>query len=132
MKALLKRLSVVIATVLFSVCVLCAQEKTHTGFYLSMALGPAFGDINAKDNMGQALSISGTGTGFDIQIGGVVQENLILHGNILIKSITGPTVNGIKMSEKYSVGESVLGVGLTYYLPTNFFLTGNIGSGNFS
>jgi hypothetical protein len=109
-----------------------AQEKTHKGFYLSMGLGPAFGDIRVLDNQSNETKIKGTGTGFDLQIGGAVKENLILHGTMGFKSIYGPTINGQKISGNYSIDESIFGAGMTYYLPNNFFFTGTIGSGEFS
>jgi hypothetical protein len=109
-----------------------AQERTHTGFYLSMSLGPAFGGIDAKSSNGENLSISGTGAGFDLQIGGAVKENLILHAVIGAKSIVGPSINGTSLDDDYSISETIFGGGVTYYLANNIFFTGNLGSGSFS
>jgi hypothetical protein len=109
-----------------------AQGSTHKGFYLSMQAGPAWGYINGNTNQQMSIKVEGTGIGFDLQIGGAIQENLILHGVIGIKSIYGPKINDIKISQDYSFDEFIMGVGSTYYLKHNFFLTGNVGLGNFS
>jgi opacity protein-like surface antigen len=109
-----------------------AQERTHKGFYLSMQAGPAFGYINGNSNNQTSIEVSGTGVGFDLQIGGALKENLILHGTLGIKSIYGPNINDVSISKDYSFDEFMMGIGTTYYMAKNFFLTGNIGIGNFS
>lgn len=118
-----------------------AQERTHTGFYLSMQAGPAFGYINANDNQGNSFKVTGTAMAFDILIGGAVQENLILYGAVGYKSIYGPTIDGFfsgqeiddfKFSNDYSIDEFLLGGGSTYYLKNNFFVSGTLGMGYFS
>lgn len=109
-----------------------AQGRTHTGFYLSMQAGPAWGYINGNNNMQNSIKVTGPAVAFDLQIGGTIQENLILHGVIGIKSIYGPEINTITVSKDYSFDEFIMGVGSTYYLNHNFFFTGNIGLGNFS
>lgn len=108
-----------------------AQERTHKGFYLSMALGPAFGTIDAETSLGN-LDISGTGIGFDMQIGAALRENLILHGTIGLKSIYGPAINDVEINDEYSIDEFIMGIGMTHYFSNNFFITGNVGAGNFS
>lgn len=109
-----------------------AQGRTHNGFYLSMQAGPAWGHINGNNNMQTSIKVEGTAVGFDLQIGGAIKENLILHGNIGIKSIYGPEINNIKVSQDYSFDEFMMGAGTTYYLVNNFFVTGNVGFGSFS
>ena len=109
-----------------------AQGRTHNGFYLSMQAGPAWGYMNGNDNMQNSIKVTGTAMAIDFQIGGAIQENLILHGNIGIKSIYGPEINDVTVSKDYSFDEFIMGVGSTYYLKHNFFLTGNLGLGNFS
>jgi len=119
-----------------------AQEKTHTGFYLSMQTGPAFGYINGKGEYGDgnqdfSLRVSGTGFGLDFQIGGAIKENIILHGTIGFKTIFGPEIDygttHVKISQDYSFDElMIVGIGTTYYMQKNFFLTGNLGIGQFS
>jgi len=113
----------------------------HTGFYLSMSIGPVFGRIN-----GEAISpdkyffdfSGGTGAQFDFKIGGAIQENLILHAVIISNSTAGPKYSSsgeyVSMSDDISINEvMIIGGGLTYYLmPKNFFLSGSVGIGHFS
>lgn len=109
-----------------------AQQRTRRGFYLSTALGPVFGVINGSDNQGNYVKFEGTGFQLDMQIGGAIKENLIIHGNLGIKIIVNPTINSFNASDDFSISETMIGAGLTRYLSRNIFLTGNIGIGDFS
>lgn len=111
--------------------------RTHDRFYLSMALGPVFGHI--KDNISSSvIDMSGTGAVFDFKIGRAVRENLILHATIISNAISGPKIQitgnpGTKASDNLSVGETMIGAGLTYYImPANILLSGSVGLGSFS
>jgi hypothetical protein len=109
-----------------------AQERTHKGFYLSMQFGPAFGSVYGFDPAGERLTISGTGFGFDLLLGGTLTENLILHGTLSSKLKSAPTINAVECSECIAFDESFIGAGLTYYLKHNFLLSGSVGSGSFT
>ncbi|MDP2234952.1 MAG: hypothetical protein Q8J88_00840 [Bacteroidales bacterium] len=121
-----------------------AQEtqRQHKGLYLSLGLGPVFGNIEdfVKDNTAgdYTLSMSGVGINFDFKIGGAVQENLILHATVTSSALPGPTItiegnSSIKASDNMSVGEAMIGAGATYYfMPSNIFISGSAGIGNFS
>lgn len=109
-----------------------AQERTHHGLYLSMGLGSVSGSIYGNDNSGKTITVDGPAIGFDFQMGGRIAENLMLHGTISVKSISGPTINSIKVPDNYSFGEAMIGGGLTKYFNHDFFFTGNIGAGNYS
>ncbi len=74
-KSILLTLSI---TMMFST--LIAQDRTHSGFYFSAALGPAWGTTNGSDNQGSTLKMIGAGAEIDLQIGGSITKNLILHG----------------------------------------------------
>ena len=112
----------------------------HDGFYLSLAGGPSAGTISmegSQNGNSATGSYKGSGGALDIQIGGAIKENLILHANLTSLAITGPTVtlNGVsaKFPNESSIGQAMFGVGLTYYImPANIFFTANIGSGNFT
>jgi hypothetical protein len=114
------------------------KHQQHTGFYLSMGLGPAFGTITS--DMGHELiDMSGTGVKFDFKIGGAVKENLILHGTMISTMLSGPSVKSSyggtgKAGDNISITENMLiGGGLTYYImPSNLFLSGSLGLGNYS
>ena len=111
--------------------------RQHTGFYLSLSGGPNFASINSQVIGAYNVTFSGTGAQFDFKIGGAVIENLILHATVTSNALTGPNVSSGGISEKtsndISIGEAMLGAGLTYYvMPSNFFLSGSLGLGNFS
>lgn len=117
-----------------------AQEngREHKGFYLSMGLGPVFGNINMDSNVEGTYAWGGTGAVFDLKIGGAIKENLILHATMIGNSLAGPSIrsNGVeiaKMSNNYTINESTFGAGLTYYImPANAFLSGSAGIGQFN
>ena len=109
----------------------------HKGLYLSMSVGPLFGSVT--DDLGTyTMDMSGTGAQFDFKIGGAIKENLILHATLISNSLLGPTIkisgnSSTKASDNIAVGEAMLGGGLTYYImPSNIFLSGTLGLGNFS
>jgi len=109
-----------------------AQGGEHTGFYLSMGIGPEFGNIKGKDDTGTFLEVQGTAYAFDMQIGGAIRENVLLHGTVGVKSIFGPTINDVKLSDGYTVDEYFFGAGMTCYLRQNYFVSGNLALGQFS
>lgn len=109
----------------------------HKGLYLSMSVGPLFGSVT--DDLGTyTMDMSGTGAQFDFKIGGAIKENLILHATLISNSLPGPSIkisgnSSIKASDNLTVGEAMVGGGLTYYImPSNIFLSGTLGLGNFS
>jgi len=109
-----------------------AQEKTHVGFYFSTQIGPAFGTVNGFNQAGESLAITGTGAAIDLQIGGTLTENLILHGTLSSKFTSGPTINTVDCSECIAFDESFIGSGITYYFMHNFLVTANIGAGSYT
>ena len=116
------------------------KNRQHTGFYLSLSGGPAFGTISndMKGTLTGKLDFSGTGAQFDIKIGGAVKENLILHATMISTSISGAKVTSSgqvgRLSDNMNISENMLiGGGLTYYvMPSNFFLSGSVGIGNYN
>lgn len=114
----------------------------HDGFYLSLSMGPVFGEINYEGTSGfqnpMIYKMSGTGLEMDIKIGGAIYNDIILHGTLISKALTGPTItdkdnNKGKAPDNVSVGEAMFGGGITYYyMPVNIFLSGSVGIGNFS
>ena len=104
----------------------------HKGFYFSFGGGPAQGNINGYDNTGNVSHISGTSTELNFQIGASVFRRWIVHAMLDKKLLSGPTINKSKVPNNFSLNESVFGGGVTHYTRGNFFLTGDIGTGNFS
>ena len=113
------------------------KYQQHTGFFLSMSIGPAFGTIS-NDMNGDKLEFSGTGSQFDIKVGGAIRENLILHATMISTAMTGAKVKYVnqtgKLTNDISVNENMMiGAGLTYYvMPSNIFLSGSAGIGNYT
>ncbi len=115
-----------------------AGYRQHKGFYLSMGLGPNFPSIKSEVIGDYDLTFTGVGAQFDLKIGGAIKENLILHATLLSNSMPGPKTTSAdgssqKTSNNLTLGESMLGGGITYYLmPSNIFLSGSLGIGNFT
>jgi len=110
--------------------------RMHKGFFLSLSAGPNFSGISAKVNGQSDINYNGSGTVLDLKIGGAIKENLILHATISTDYMSGPKIssNGEskKASNNFLIGEDFTGAGITYYMmPSNTFLSGSIGLGNF-
>ncbi len=112
---------------------------THDGFYLSMSIGPAFGDItlDAQNTSYNTMTFKGIGGQFDFRIGGVIADNLILSFDMGGRNIMSPEVeiDGVNQGTlvNMSITDVIYGVGLTYYfMPSNFFISGTLGIGSFS
>lgn len=131
--------------VLFAFIYAEGQNGTHEhdGFYLSMSIGPLFGNISndVTGIHGPYTAVnSGTSGQFDFKIGGAISKNLILHATLLDDYLPGPKVittqNGYsvttKMPDAFAIGESLLGVGMTFYSSSNLFFSSSVGLGNFS
>ena len=116
----------------------------HDGFYLSMSIGPVFGNVmvNTKSyGTLNTINMSGTGGVFDFKIGGAIRENLILHADLISNGIAGPTIEttrnlsttSVKAPDTFGVGEAMYGVGMTYYvMPSNILISGTLGLGKFT
>ena len=111
--------------------------RQHTGFFLSMSLGPVFPSINSKIIGEYDLTFTGTGAQFDFKIGGAVIENLIVHATLTSNAVSGPKITSDGKTQTttndVSIGEAMIGGGITYYImPLNFFVSGSAGLGNFT
>ena len=112
-----------------------AQDRTHKGFYLSMQIGPTFGQINGNTNIDYSLTVKGPAYGFDIVLGGTPMENLVVHGTIGYKSIYNPEIedfNGSHTIDQAEFDEVMMGAGVTYYFKNNFLVSSTLGLGNFT
>lgn len=102
---------------------------THDGFFLRLA--PGFGFVSGKEEVGNnSLQMSASGGLFNFGVGGAITENLILHFDASSVSVEDPTVkiNGKEYSSSNTTASStLLGVGLTYYFPSNSYLTVAVG-----
>lgn len=102
-------------------------QVSHNGFYLSMAIGPSIGDINAERNGSNIITVKGNVLGMDLQIGSSIQPNLIVHGTVKVQTVISPEINTTEFPNSYSFDESFFGAGITKYTPSNFFGTANLG-----
>jgi hypothetical protein len=100
----------------------------HDGLFLRLAAGA--GGVVADDDDND-VTLSGGALLLSFDLGGSVARNLALHGRLSVSSIFEPTISsgGDDFGEldDTSLTFSLLGLGLTYYLPSNFYLTGVLG-----
>ena len=110
--------------VLLAVAASTANEPVHRGFYFHADLG--FGYYNSS---GGGNTISGTGGGLGVCIGGGVADNLALFGELFDAVVANPNINGTS-TQNTNAGIGGLGVGVAYYVsPINLFLSGIVGFG---
>jgi hypothetical protein len=100
----------------------------HDGLMLRLAAG--LGGVVADDDLNDVTLSGGSGI-FSLDLGGSVAPDLALHGRLSLNSMFEPTVSqgGTDLGDLQdtSLTFSLLGIGLTYYLPSNLYLTGVLG-----
>lgn len=100
----------------------------HDGLFLRLAVGA--GGVGANDELND-LTLSGGAGLFSLDLGGAVAPDLALHGRLSVNSMFEPTLSSggddLGDLEDTSLTFSLLGAGLTYYLPSNLYLTGVLG-----
>lgn len=112
---------VVAVTVSFTLCGSAhAEANVHDGFFLRLAPG-----IGWNETSNNSLTLSGASGFFNVAIGGAVSQDLILHLDVSAVSTSDPKVSGGGSYTNSST--SLVGLGATYYLPSNFYLTGAFG-----
>jgi len=121
---------VCVVTVGFALCEnVHAEAYVHDGFFLRLAPGIGWKDTSS-DAGGNSLKMTGVSGLFNFAIGGAVSQDLILHLDLSGVNSSDPTVkrNGTDVSSNYSSSStSLVGIGMTYYFPSNFYLTGAAG-----
>lgn len=109
-----------------------AEENKHDGFFLRLA--PGLGVMSTSEKFGvDKYEYSGTSGLFNFAIGGAISENFIVHLDISAASISEPQlkINGQSVNNTTDDhATSLLGIGLTYYFPSNIYLTGAVGRAN--
>lgn len=133
--------------VLAVVSMACAAPYTHDGFYMNSAIGVGYFGFDYSQsktiggrNYALDLDYGGSGVDFDFKIGARVYGNFLLHitfstimkrGSADIEtSIDGELVEKFKDSGMMQV--DFFGVGGTYYLPNNMFVTSSVGGAFYS
>lgn len=104
--------------------------ETHDGFFLRMATGPAAFGASIDVDGGRNLELGGSGTQFELSIGGALSENVILHADLLTVGSTnlGGDEGGIKGDfDNKGLGLGGLGLGVTWFInPHNIYVSGSI------
>jgi len=113
-----------------------AGARDHEGgFFLRMVLGGGIAG-SSIDTDSTDVDFSDAGFIFDIAIGGMVSDNLALHGAIFGWSMSDPDaeVNGVDIgSAQGDLTLAAFGGGLTYYfMPINIYVSGMAGFGQLS
>ncbi|MGB9081553.1 MAG: autotransporter outer membrane beta-barrel domain-containing protein [Desulfuromonadaceae bacterium] len=107
----------------------CAEAYVHDGFFLRVA--PGFGwNTTSSDTGGSEVELSGVSGMFNLAIGGAVAQDLVLHLDISGVGTSDPKVrvNGTeRAADVSSATTSMAGIGLTYYFPSNVYVTGAVG-----
>lgn len=106
-----------------------AQDEMHDGFFFRLApgFGKMFSTVKADGDKTEWSGLSGH---FNIGIGGAVSENFILHLDASGVSSSDPKVefNGHEQTvTDTTLSAALVGVGMTYYFPSNFYVTGAVG-----
>ena len=115
-----------------------AESHTHDGFFLNLALGFGYQSFTYDANKATYdMEANGVSSEFDLKLGGAIAPNTLLHATILGVTNTGE-IEGKRDGKKVtstsdrSEGLSLLGIGVTYYLPENIFFSGTIGLAAFN
>lgn len=116
-----------------------AESHTHDGFFLNLALGFGYQGFTYDANKAiYDMEAKGVSTEFDLKLGGCIATNTLLHATILgvtnNSEIEYKAKGGKKLgsSSEESENLSMLGIGLTYYLPENIFISGSVGFAQFN
>lgn len=105
-------------------------EHIHDGFFLRLA--PGIGVMSTSETIGTNKSeYSGSSSHINIAIGGAIFENLILHVDLSGAGMAEPKLKVNGQSTNNTTDDhttSMLGIGLTYYFPSNIYLSGAVGN----
>jgi hypothetical protein len=106
-----------------------ADGPSHRGLFTRLTIG--VGGAKAVNDGAAEIALGGPAGFFSFDIGGSLAERLALHVRLAGHNMVNPTlsVDGDERGETddTSVSFSMLGLGLTYYFPSNFYLTGVVG-----
>ena len=109
----------------------------HEGFFLRFNVGIGAGGATYKERLDDArvsrVKTRGFEGMFELAIGGTVADDFILHGNVMVVSMSSnKTVDGVEERDYDDLSTSMylLGGGGTYYFrPANVYLTASVGLG---
>jgi hypothetical protein len=105
-----------------------ARYFDHQGLLLRFSAGA--GGAAADDDLNDVTLSGGSGS-FAVDLGGSIAPSLALHGRLALNSMFEPSVSesGAYTGDldDTSLTFVLLGLGATYYLPSNLYLTGVVG-----
>lgn len=109
-----------------------SRPETHDGFLLRLTLGLGYEGLSLSDGAGTEIDLSGFGLSSSLSLGGVVADNLAIHGDFFALTAVSPNVaiNGEDFGEASdsSVSLTGLGVGITHWvMPLNLYLSATLG-----
>jgi hypothetical protein len=100
----------------------------HQGLLLRFTAGA--GGAAADDDLND-VTLSGGAGSFSVDLGGSIAPSLALHGRLALNTMFEPDVSESGAFtgdlEDTSLTFALLGLGATYYLPSNLYLTGVVG-----
>ena len=100
----------------------------HDGLYLRFLLGPGYLHASASYG-GVSQKVSGVGGTFGVAVGGSLNPNLVIYGELLGTSVSDPTLDYGGTSGTAS-GLTVtmvgLGPGVAYYFDGNLYVSGTL------
>lgn len=109
-----------------------SQPQTHDGFLFRLTLGLGYQGWSVSDGVGTQIELSGFGLSSSISLGGVVAENIAIHGDFFGLAAVSPnaSVNGEDVGEATDSSISLTGLsaGATYWvMPLNLYLSASLG-----
>lgn len=103
---------------------------THDGFFLRVTTG--FGSAaSVASQSGREVTVSGGGSAGSAAIGMAINPSLVLCAETTSISTFEPTIEVNGATEQFTGGQyqvQYVGVGGSYYLPSNLYLHGGIGA----
>jgi hypothetical protein len=110
-----------------------AGPRDHAnGFFLRLSAGGGVANSSIDAGSGVDLKLDGTAGDINFAIGGMIAQNLALHGTLWGWSVSDPDADlgGMTGTVDGSITLSALGGGITYYImPANVYLSGSVGGG---
>ena len=107
--------------------------RTHDGFLLRLSAGVGSAESENDPESLPGLKFSGFSGDYNFAVGGMVSENLALHGTLFGWSISDPDVEFLDQTGTVSdetLTMTGLGGGITYYaMPANIYLSPSVGLG---
>jgi hypothetical protein len=106
-----------------------AEAHVHDGLFLRVAPGVGWNGTS-KDIGGDATDLTGFSGMLNFAIGVNIARNLALH--LDVSGVSGANSNvantGSGQSSEFNyITSSSVGIGVTYYIPSNYYLSGAVG-----